>query len=123
MDKPLKDCLPLKVTGKIEIAIKDKDGVTIAKHLTREDAEYIVSVLNNSATLTALLKEAGEALDTGQAFVLKMFEVYDDPQYLAAFSLLADHQGAYSGKTWTKEQNEFTARAAEIRKKIQEVMG
>lgn len=103
MDKPLKDCLPLKVTGKIEIAIKDKDGVTIAKHLTREDAEYIVSVLNNSATLTALLKEAGEALEP---FEVMYNNTSDSPNRLFS-QALAD----------------ILKPAAEIRKKIQEVMG
>lgn len=71
------------------------------------------------AALEAQLAEAREVIKSGQVLVLKMFEVYDEPQYRAAFSLLRDHQGKYSGKTWTKEQDDFTYRAAEFLKKLE----
>jgi len=66
--------------------------------------------------LEARLKEAEAVINSRQTLVLKMYEVYDDPQYLAAFSLLHDHQGEYTGAKWTTEQDDFTARAAEFLK-------
>ncbi len=73
---------------------------------------YIKDTDAKIAALTARLQEAEAVIKSGQVLVLKMYEVYDDSQYRAAFSLLHDHQGKYSGKTWTKEQDDFTARAA-----------
>ena len=68
------------------------------------------------AALEARLKEAEAVIKSGQVLVLKMWEVYDEPQYQVAFSLLLDHQGKYSGKTWSKEQDDFSSRAAEFLK-------
>lgn len=58
MDTQLSKCLPLKVTGKLRVSIKDKDNVTIAKNLYLPDAQYIVEVVNKYAALEARLKEA-----------------------------------------------------------------
>ena len=85
--------------------------------------DFIVTLLENVckerdnkdahiAALEARLAEAEQVIKAGQVLVLRMFEVYDDLQYQTAFHLLADHQGRYSGKTWTKEQDDFTDRAA-----------
>ena len=56
-------------------------------------------------------------VDAAEKLILRMYEVYDDPQYRAAFSLLADFQGKYSGKTWTKEQDELYRLLQEYRRK------
>lgn len=58
MDTHLSKCLPLKVTGKLRVSIKDKDNVTIAKNLYLPDAVYIVEMVNKCAKLEARLKEA-----------------------------------------------------------------
>lgn len=64
------------------------------------------------ASLESRLREAEAVIKSGQTLVLKMYEVYDDPQYLAAFTLLHNHQGEYTGAKWTKEQDDFEASAA-----------
>lgn len=72
------------------------------------------------AQLEAQLAEAVEVIKCGESLVLKMHEVYDDLQYQTAFQLLADHQGNYTGKQWTNEQDEFSVRAAEFLKKLED---
>lgn len=61
------------------------------------------------AELEAQLAEAVEVIKCGESLVARMKEVYNDLQYQTAFHLLADHQGEYTGKQWTNEQNTFTA--------------
>ncbi len=64
------------------------------------------------SALRAEVEALEAAVKAGQVLVLRMYEVYEDPQYRAAFSLLHDHQGKYTGKQWTKEQDVFEALAA-----------
>lgn len=76
------------------------------------ESDYLKWASARIAALEARLKEAEEVIKAGQVLVLKMHKVYNDSQYKAAFSLLYEHQGAYSGERWTNEQEDFEIRAA-----------
>jgi hypothetical protein len=95
-----------------ELVILNENGVAVFQSVADEnglhDNKGVLEIIDYIAALEARLQEATEVIKSGQILVLKMFEVYDDPQYQAAFSLLYDHQGKYSGKKWTEEQNKFT---------------
>lgn len=59
--------LPFRVrdAGGIAVSIVDRNGATVALHLCRRDADFIVAAVNNHHALTAALEAALPHISSG----------------------------------------------------------